>query len=48
MKPGDVEQELLAHAERQTQALESINTYLLRFLAVLTVLLLVAVIAWLT
>ena len=37
---------LLAHAERQTQALESINTYFMRLLAVLTLLGLVVVIAW--
>lgn len=48
MQAGDLEQALLAHAERQTKALESINTYLMRFLAVLTLLVLVAVIVWLT
>jgi hypothetical protein len=41
---GTVEQQLLAHAERQTKALESINTYLMRFLAVLAFLGLLGVI----
>jgi hypothetical protein len=38
---GSVEAELLAQAERQTKALESINTYFMRFLAVLVLLALV-------
>lgn len=44
----DVQAELLAHAERQTKALESINTYLMRTLAVVVLVVLIALIAWLS
>lgn len=40
-----VEQQLLQHAERQTKALESLNTYFMRFLAVLTLIAVVGIIA---
>lgn len=42
------EAQMLAHAERQTKALESINTYVMRALAVSVFVLLVAVVAWLS
>lgn len=46
MTAGELEtqQELLRHAERQTAALESINTYLMRFLAVLAFVALVVIV----
>lgn len=48
METSDVQQELLRHAERQTKALENINTMFMRLLAVLTLLALVGLIAWLS
>ena len=45
---GTFEVELLAHAERQTKALESLNAYFQRFLAVLVLLGVVGLIAWLS
>lgn len=44
----DVQAALLAHAERQTAALESLNKYFMRFIAVTTVLFLVLVVLWLS
>lgn len=44
--PGEAaEQSMLEHMERQTKALESLNTYFMRFLAVATLLALIWLIA---
>jgi hypothetical protein len=45
---GTFEAQLLAHAERQTKALESLNSYFMRLLAVLALLAVIAVVAWLS
>lgn len=45
---ANIQTELLRHAERQTKALESINTYFLRLVAVLTVLGVLLLVAWIT
>ena len=41
----DFEAKMLEHAERQTKAIESINTYFMRLMAVLTVLAVVVIVA---